>query len=85
MVNDLQIVGIHIRRGDYVSKKNIKYGYQTATPEYMNKSMNYFREKFQKEICHILTEISSIITPIPPNIFVIYCQTISQPRCPPTK
>ena len=47
MVNDLQIVGIHIRRGDYVSKKNIKYGYQTATPEYMNKSMNYFREKFQ--------------------------------------
>jgi len=46
MANDLQIVGIHIRRGDYLSKKNIKYGYQTATAEYINKSMNCFREKF---------------------------------------
>ncbi|XP_071144333.1 galactoside alpha-(1,2)-fucosyltransferase 1-like [Mytilus edulis] len=43
----LQIVGIHIRRGDYLDKGKIKYGYRTASADYINKSMNYFRDKFK--------------------------------------
>ncbi|XP_076084922.1 galactoside alpha-(1,2)-fucosyltransferase 2-like [Mytilus galloprovincialis] len=46
-VEKLQVVGIHIRRGDYLDKDKIAYGYQTADEEYINKSMNYFRSKFK--------------------------------------
>ncbi|CAC5422435.1 FUT1_2 [Mytilus coruscus] len=46
-VDKLQVVGIHVRRGDYLDEGKIAYGYQTASAEYINKSMNYFRAKFR--------------------------------------
>ncbi|VDI83473.1 Hypothetical predicted protein [Mytilus galloprovincialis] len=45
-VEKLQVVGIHIRRGDYLDKDKIAHGYQTADEEHIKKSINYFRSKF---------------------------------------
>ncbi|KAK3611847.1 hypothetical protein CHS0354_040521 [Potamilus streckersoni] len=40
------IVGIHVRRGDMVTKTMEMSGYTTAPLSYLNNSMNYFREKY---------------------------------------
>ncbi|XP_050394049.1 galactoside alpha-(1,2)-fucosyltransferase 1 [Patella vulgata] len=42
---NLIYVGIHIRRGDYLKKKNKAYGYRTAPKSYIYKSIQYFHEK----------------------------------------
>ena len=44
----ITVVGIHVRRGDYLKQHNIKYGYQLATKSYVDKAMKYFRDKYKK-------------------------------------
>ncbi|XP_055998800.1 galactoside alpha-(1,2)-fucosyltransferase 2-like isoform X3 [Ostrea edulis] len=40
------VVGIHSRRGDYLSKPAMDYGYITPNETYYLNAMRYFREKF---------------------------------------
>ncbi|KAL3871031.1 hypothetical protein ACJMK2_039055 [Sinanodonta woodiana] len=40
------IVGIHVRRGDMTMQNNEMIGYTTAPLSYINKSMNYFRDRY---------------------------------------
>lgn len=45
------LVGIHVRRGDYLrSKTFIDFGYTTATEEYLHKATSYFRAKHKNPV-----------------------------------
>ncbi|KAL3871055.1 hypothetical protein ACJMK2_039078 [Sinanodonta woodiana] len=44
------IVGIHVRRGDMTGQKNKMLGYTTVSLRYMNKSMNYFRDRYNNTL-----------------------------------
>lgn len=41
------VVSIHVRREDYLSKENIKFGYLIPNATYFRKAMRYFRKKFK--------------------------------------
>jgi len=41
-------VGVHVRRGDYLSKWAIKRGFTTATPLYLRRALGYFVERFAR-------------------------------------
>ncbi|XP_052094092.1 galactoside alpha-(1,2)-fucosyltransferase 2-like [Mytilus californianus] len=43
----ITLVGVHIRRGDMV---NNKQGYNVASPEYLIRAVNYFKERYQNII-----------------------------------
>ncbi|KAL3871161.1 hypothetical protein ACJMK2_039177 [Sinanodonta woodiana] len=45
-LKNITIIGVHVRRGDMTTDNLQKLGYATAPPSYLNKSMNYFREKY---------------------------------------
>ncbi|XP_033727571.1 galactoside 2-alpha-L-fucosyltransferase 2-like [Pecten maximus] len=51
----LTVVGVHIRRGDYLKKDKIKYGYQVASAEYVEKAMQYFRDKYNNTLFLVFT------------------------------
>ncbi|KAK7503742.1 hypothetical protein BaRGS_00004865, partial [Batillaria attramentaria] len=53
IVNDIRrvyrrskLIGVHVRRGDYTYKEKIDIGYRTASPEFINKSLTFFRRLF---------------------------------------
>ncbi|CAH1779284.1 unnamed protein product [Owenia fusiformis] len=46
MEKNLTLVGIHVRRGDLLSKDKIKFGYTTPNTTYFIHAMNYFRKKY---------------------------------------
>ena len=51
------LVGIHNRRGDLVTKKNLKLqGYVTAPADFFQRSMTYFRRRFSKVTFIVLGE-----------------------------
>lgn len=52
---NLQTIGIHLRRGDYLKDYNIKYGYQTVNKEYMEKALKYYRTKFKNCLFLVFT------------------------------
>ncbi|OWF38272.1 galactoside 2-alpha-L-fucosyltransferase 2-like [Mizuhopecten yessoensis] len=42
------LVGVHIRRGDYVNKAVFtEYGYTTATEQYLHKATQFFRKRYK--------------------------------------
>ena len=41
------IIGIHVRRGDFLSSRSLKRGNVIADKHYINKSMHFFRERFK--------------------------------------
>ena len=45
-VQNLQIIGVHIRRGDYLLPEKIKYGYHIVTKKYINNAFQYFRTRY---------------------------------------
>ncbi|KAK3095100.1 hypothetical protein FSP39_010342 [Pinctada imbricata] len=46
---NITLVGIHIRRGDYVEGAHFrKFGYMTAPPEYLHKATSYMRKVYGK-------------------------------------
>lgn len=51
----LQIIGVHIRRGDYLTANNIKYGYVTVTKDYIDKAIAYFRKMYDKCLFIVFT------------------------------
>lgn len=51
----LFVIGVHIRREDLLKQGKVDYGYQTATPEYFNKSMGYFRKKYSNVVFLVYT------------------------------
>jgi hypothetical protein len=44
-VQNLQIIGVHIRRGDYLLPEKIKYGYNIVTKKYIDNAFQYFRKR----------------------------------------
>ncbi|OWF52800.1 galactoside 2-alpha-L-fucosyltransferase 1-like [Mizuhopecten yessoensis] len=51
----LTIIGVHIRRGDYLKKDKIKYGYAVASSSYVDKAMDYFRDKYNNTLFLVFT------------------------------
>lgn len=45
-VQNLQIIGVHIRRGDYLLPDKIKYGYNIVTKKYIDNAFQYFRTRY---------------------------------------
>lgn len=45
--NGFVLVGVHIRRGDMV---NNSFGYNVATPEYLSKAVQYYKNKYKNTI-----------------------------------
>ena len=41
------LIGVHIRRGDMV---NHSFGYNVATPEYLSKAVQYFKNKYKNTV-----------------------------------
>lgn len=61
-VNDssnLQIIGVHVRRGDYLTAHNRKYGYITANKEYLDKAFQYFRKKLKNCLFIVFMSLST--------------------------
>lgn len=52
---NLTVVGVHIRRGDYKLEKNVKYGYTLATGEYLDRSFKYFRDRYHPIVFIVFT------------------------------
>lgn len=50
VVNEAEIVGIHVRRGDKLGKQAIKEGHLVATREFYQRAINYFRKKLKNPI-----------------------------------
>ncbi|XP_061180732.1 galactoside alpha-(1,2)-fucosyltransferase 1-like [Saccostrea echinata] len=46
-IGDKITVGVHVRRGDMGSKRELSRGYNVATKEYFDKAFQYFRGKFK--------------------------------------
>lgn len=45
------LVGIHVRRGDYVEENHfVNYGYKLATKEYLENAMTYFRKRHKRVV-----------------------------------
>ncbi|KAK6167453.1 hypothetical protein SNE40_021478 [Patella caerulea] len=40
------LIGVHIRRGDYLSSSSIKFGYVTASKEYIYRAQKYMESKY---------------------------------------
>ena len=47
---DLTLIGVHIRRGDIMEKQKVDYGYVTASEDYIERAMNYYRDKYKNTI-----------------------------------
>ena len=44
---NITFVGVHIRRGDLLTKHYLKFGYQVAPKQYIDKAMMFFTERFK--------------------------------------
>ncbi|XP_063415480.1 galactoside 2-alpha-L-fucosyltransferase SEC1-like [Mytilus trossulus] len=55
ITNTLQIIGVHIRRGDYLKPGKVAFGYKVATKSYLNKAFKFFRSKFKNCLFLIFT------------------------------
>ena len=40
------LIGVHIRRGDYLVQAHVDMGYTVATEDYVKKAVRYFQDKF---------------------------------------
>ena len=50
----VQFVGVHVRRGDYLDQFNVEKGYTTANAKYIQRTMQYFSDKY-KNVIFIVT------------------------------
>ena len=71
---DVQYVSIHVRRGDYQSKENIKMGYTMADDVYITKSMAYFQHLFDNIIFIVVSDdiewCEQNVAHLPTNIYL---------------
>ncbi|KAK7105255.1 galactoside alpha-(1,2)-fucosyltransferase 2-like [Littorina saxatilis] len=44
--NTSTLIGVHVRRGDMAKEHNIKLGYPQVSPDYLNRSMAFFRSRY---------------------------------------
>lgn len=50
------LVGVHVRRSDMASARELRRGYNVATPEYMKKALNYFRNNTKNPLFVIVSD-----------------------------
>ncbi|CAC5404557.1 FUT1_2 [Mytilus coruscus] len=50
---DINLIGIHIRRGDKVGNHD---GFNIASPEYLNKSVNYYFKKYKTVLYLVISD-----------------------------
>ena len=57
-LQDLSVVrvGVHIRRGDMLTKEKADFGYTVADKEYVETAMKYFRDKYSKIVFIVVSE-----------------------------
>lgn len=54
--NGSTLIGVHVRRGDLLTEENKNLGYPTATPEYFQRSLSYFRNLFPNSVFFIASD-----------------------------
>ena len=47
-------VGVHVRRGDLATNRKSSKGYRTASPEFFQRAMTYFRRRFSRVMFVVL-------------------------------
>jgi len=50
------LVGVHVRRSDMASARELRRGYNVATPEYMKKALSYFRNNTKNPLFVIVSD-----------------------------
>lgn len=73
--NVVTIVGIHVRRGDWLDPHYAELGFQTASKEYLQKAVNWYKERYA-EILFIVASNGMVWTKLnlPENISVEYLE-----------
>ncbi|OWF52799.1 Galactoside 2-alpha-L-fucosyltransferase 2 [Mizuhopecten yessoensis] len=49
------LVGVHVRRGDYLDKEKKNFGYRVATEDYFKRTMSFFRSKYENVLFLVFT------------------------------
>lgn len=44
--NNFEVIGVHVRKGDFDILQNKKRGYVSASPEFIQRALGYFKERF---------------------------------------
>lgn len=44
--SNVTFIGVHVRRGDFLSERSVKFGYSVASAEYLARASAYFEERF---------------------------------------
>jgi hypothetical protein len=75
-------VGVHVRRGDIVeSAHSVKYGYEVATPAYLEHATTYYMERFAHVIFIVasndMTWTRTYFPNVLPNAHVHFLNTVS--------
>lgn len=48
------VVGLHVRRGDFLDKVNADWGYAVATPQYFTRATSWFVNKYGEDILFLV-------------------------------
>ncbi|ESN99787.1 hypothetical protein HELRODRAFT_113553 [Helobdella robusta] len=54
--DDIKLVGVHVRRGDFLDEVNVKKGYGVADKYFFRRAMDFFVGKFKKVIFIVCSE-----------------------------
>lgn len=49
------LVGVHVRRGDYLLKKHVEMGYKAASASYLRTALDYFRQRLESNVTFIVS------------------------------
>lgn len=55
-LGDKLAIGVHVRRSDMNSRRELSRGYNVATVEYFKKAFQYFREKFKRLLFLVVSD-----------------------------
>ena len=74
------LIGIHVRRGDWLRSPHPKLGFQTASKEYLHRAVEWYQKRFKNIIFILATNgMNWTRENLPQNITVIYLEENSPP------
>lgn len=74
------LIGVHIRRGDFESNRNVGLGYPMATPEFINSSTTHFLRLFTDSVFVVASEnMQWCKDNFPKNLKIVFLDPHSPP------
>ena len=69
------LIGMHVRRGDWLRHPHPKLGFQTATKEYLHRSVNWYKSRYERLIFIVATNgLNWTKTNMPPDTRAVYLE-----------